>query len=256
MHDPELEAFYGVIAPHYDEDYADLLNGADIAFYRALAGESGGPVLEMGCGSGRVLLPIARAGIPAHGMDGSAAMLEQLRAKLRGEPVTLTYGDIRSAAAGARFPLVYAAGNVLHSFLERADQRAWLRNVRRHLAPGGSFCFDVFQFDYRYLALPPEQWNVDADHTDPATGRRNLRYSRCVHEPEWQRFRVEMRWETQDANGRTLAQQTASVMQRWFTRPELECLLELEGFQITDYWGNFNREPYGKGATHQIVRAL
>ena len=149
----ELDAFYRAIAPYYDRDYAGMLGGADIAFYRRLAEAAGGPVLEMGCGTGRVLLPIARAGVVAHGMDSSEAMLQQFRASLEAEPpevrarVALTAGDIRSRDLGARFPLVMAAGNVLHSFLQRADQRAWLANARRHLASAGALCFDVFQFD-------------------------------------------------------------------------------------------------------------
>src|SRR5512139_888014 len=96
--DLELDAFYRVIAPYYEQDYADLLQGADIAFYRRMAEVCGGPVLEMGCGTGRVLLPLARAGIAMHGMEASLAMLEQLRASLDREPapvrdrVALTHG--------------------------------------------------------------------------------------------------------------------------------------------------------------------
>lgn len=258
--DLELEAFYDAIAPHYDGDYAGLLGGADIAFYTALAQDSGGPVLETGCGTGRVLLPVARSGVTVHGMDASAAMLERLRAKLDIEPadvrgrVTTTLGDIRSTELGARFALVFAAGNVLHSFLDRADQRAWFRNVRRHLAPRGSFCFDVFQPDYRRLLS--SEWIEDANYPDPATGGRTRRFTRCLHELEWQRFRVEMRWVKENAAGEIESEKSASVMQRWFTRGELENLLDLEGFHIADYWGSFAREPFGKGSPCQIIRAV
>ena len=260
--DAELDSFYKLIAPYYDEDYAPILGGKDIAFYRTLAEESGGPVLEMGCGTGRVLLPIARAGIAIHGMDSSQAMLDQLCASLRSEPadvrerISLTRGDIRYDDVGRRFPLVIAAGNVLHSFLEHAHQRAWFRNARRHLTPGGTFCFDVFQFDYRRLLIPADAWNVDVDRTDQQTSHRTRRFSRCLHEPEFQRFRVEMRWVTEDAAGATVSEESGSVMQRWFTRGELECLFEMEGFRILDYWGSFDREPFGRGCRHQIVRAV
>jgi SAM-dependent methyltransferase len=259
--DLELEAFYGVIAPYYDRDYADLLQGADIAFYRRMAEASGGPVLEMGCGTGRVLLPLARAGLAVHGMDASLPMLERLRASLAAEPaavrerVSVTRGDIRSTDLGRRFPLVFSAGNVPHSFLDRQEQRAWLANARRHLAPGGALCFDVFQPDYRRLTAAPD-WVLDLERADPETGRRVRRYSRCTHELEFQRFRVEMRWVAEDAAGNTLSEQTAAVMQRWFTRGELENLLELEGFQITDYWGGFAGEPFAAGARAQVIRAV
>ena len=258
--DLELEAFYKVIAPYYDQDYEDILKGADIAFYRRMAETCGEPVLEMGCGTGRVLLPLARAGFSIHGMDSSVDMLAQLRRRLESEPadvrarVAVTHGDIRSTDLAPRFRLVIAPGNVMHSFLERCDQRAWLRNARRHLAPGGSLCFDVFQPDYRRLTAAPE-WLPDTDRTDPQTGHRLKRFVRAVHELEWQRFRVDMRWVTEDADGRVLSEDSAAVMQRWFTRGELENLLELEGLQAADYWGGFEGEPFGTGAHNQVVRA-
>ncbi|HZT33694.1 MAG TPA: methyltransferase domain-containing protein [Bryobacteraceae bacterium] len=260
--DLELDSFYRLIAPYYDADYADYLNGADIRFYQRLAEAQAGPVLEMGCGTGRVLLPLARAGVEMHGMDASLAMLEQLYDKLRAEPaevrnrVVLTQGDIRSTSAGRQFLLIFAAGNVLHSFLERPDQRAWLANVRRHLEAGGAFWFDVFQMDYRRLLSSPDEWIVDTDRKEAASGHHVRRFSRCRHEPEWQRFRVEMRWVTEDAAGKIITENSASVMQRWFTRGELENLLELEGFQVTDYLGSFAADPFGKGSTEQIIRAV
>jgi len=119
-----------------------------------------------------------------------------------------------------------------------------------------SAAFDVFQPDYRRLLAPADEWVQDVDRVDSRTGRRVRRLVRCVHEPEFQRFRVEMRWVTEDAAGRTVAQESASVMQRWFTRGELENLLELEGFRIADYWGSFAGEPFGKGSPAQIVRAV
>jgi SAM-dependent methyltransferase len=259
--DPELESFYGVIAPYYDQDYAGLLDCADIAFYRRMAEQSGEPVLEMGCGTGRVLLPVARAGIEAFGMDASEAMLGQFQARLAAEPadvrsrVSIVRGDIRSTDLGRRFPLVFSAGNVPHSFLERCDQRAWLANARRHLAPGGSLCFDVFQPDFRRLIAAPE-WVVDAERTDPRTGVRVRRFSRCQHEIEMQRFRVEMRWVTEDAAGRAISEESGTVMQRWFTRGELESLLELEGLHVADYWGGFAGEPFGPGSRAQVIRAV
>lgn len=260
--DFDLDRFYRVIAPHYDTDYDGLFKGEDIALYGRLAAASPGPVLEMGCGTGRVLLPLARAGVVMWGMDLSLAMLEQLCASLRRDVdavrnrVTIVHGDIRWDDAGARFPLIIAAGNVLHSFLERSHQRDWLRNVRRHLTPGGAFCFDLFQFDYQRLAIPADAWQLQFERTDPASGQRARRYYRCDHEPEFQRFRVEFRWAVEDAAGNLVSEESASVMQRWFTRGELENLLELEGFAVTDYWGGFDREPFGRGSKEQVVRAV
>ena len=260
MTERELETYYQVAAPFYDDDYADVWHGEDIEFYCGLATECGGPVLEMGCGTGRVLLPLARAGIGMHGVDCSPVMLARLRTSLSDEPkdvqerVALTCGDIRCLDVGARFPLVSAPGHVVQSFLERGDQRAWLRNVRRHLAPDGALCFDAFQPDYRRIIAPPE-WVADVDRIDPVSGHRFRRFTRISHEPEFQRFRVEMRWLIEDNHGTEIEESSAVIRQRWFTRGELENLLELEGFRITHYWGSFKRTPFESGSPQQVIRA-
>jgi hypothetical protein len=113
----------------------------------------------------------------------------------------------------------------------------------------------VFQFDYQRLTVPPETWNLQFDRTDPQSGQRTRRYYRCEHEPELQRFRAEFRWVVEDAERRTLSEESTSAWQRWLTRGELENLLELERFEITDFWGGFGREAFGRGSRQQIVRA-
>lgn len=254
-----MRDFFRVCAPFYDADYAALNYDADTPFYVEMARESGGPVLEMGCGTGRVLLPVARAGIRIHGVDLSADMLEQFGRKLAGEPaevrerVSFSEGDIRTVDAGGKFALVSAPFRVVQVLLTREDQRAWLRNVRRHLRPGGALCFDVFQPNFKYLAEPRGP-AVDVDRTDPATGRRTRRFSRTVPHNEWQTITVEFQWVIEDASG--TSETGGTIELRWFTRCELESLLELEGFQITDYWGAFRREPFGEGSPDQVIRAV
>ncbi len=252
--------FYRATAQSYDADYAALGYDADIPFWVDLAVESGGPVLEMGCGTGRILLPTARAGIVVHGLDASPDMLEQLRVKLAAEPpeirgrVSLTAGDACSTDLGRQFPLITAPFRVAQTFVDRRDQRAWLRNVRRHLSPGGSLCFDVFQPDYRRVGEP---WgpNIELERVDPATGFRMRRIASTIPHPESQSVEVTFRWTTEDSDGNLIEERGAQTSMRWYTRAELENLLELEGFQITDYWGSFAREPYGPGARDQVIRA-
>lgn len=255
-----MAEFFHHAARHYDADYAAMRYDADIQFYVGLALESGGPVLEMGCGTGRVLLPTARAGVPIHGIDLSAAMLAELRGKLALEPqalrqrVSLTQGDIRSVDVGCRFALATAPFRVVQMLLEREDQRAWLRNVRRHLLPGGTLCFDVFQPNYSYLVAPRGP-TLEVDRTDPATGLRTRRFSRSTPHNEFQKFETEFQWVVEDAAGVKLSETSERFELRWFTRAELENLLELEGFEILDYWGSFARQPFGEGSGDQIIRA-
>jgi SAM-dependent methyltransferase len=256
----EVRQFYARIAPNYDSDYAAMGYNADVEFYVGLAKETGGPVLEMGCGTGRVLVPTARAGVAIHGLDISREMLRELRKKLAGERpavrrrVSLTRGNICSADVGGKFALVTAPFRVLQMVEERDDQRTWLRNVRKHLARDGALCFDVFQPNYRYVAesIAP---TVEVDRVDPANGLRTQRIVHTVSHPERQVLDVHFRWLVEDAGKKVVSDSSARVAMRWFTRSELENLLELEGFRIIDYWGSFRREAFGEGSQEQIIRA-
>ncbi|HUF79231.1 MAG TPA: class I SAM-dependent methyltransferase, partial [Thermoanaerobaculia bacterium] len=116
MRTPE---FYDGCAAFYDADYEAAGYDEDVPFYVELARESGGPVLEMGCGTGRVLLAVAQAGIEIAGIDGSARMLDRLKAHLAEEPeavrrrVRLLHGDIRTARVEGDFALVTAPFRVV-----------------------------------------------------------------------------------------------------------------------------------------------
>jgi SAM-dependent methyltransferase len=248
---------YRVCARHYEQDYAACGRTYDVQFYVDVAVECGGPVLEMGCGTGRVLIPTARAGLSVHGVDASREMLEVLKAKLQNEPaevqakVTLTQGDIRDVRVPGTYQLVTAPFRVLQHLLERHDQRAWLRNVARHLAPGGRLCFDVFQPDYSRVATSSEV--VELDRKDAASGERVRRVSRTVPHPDLQQVEIHWRWIAQSQEQER--EENVSWRMRWFTRAELENLLELEGFEVVNFWGSFQRQPFGPESHEQVVMA-
>ncbi len=270
MKELDVERFYGVCAAFYDADYEAAGYDHDIGFYVELACGAGGPVLELGCGTGRVLLPTARAldrvgsDAPVVGVDASAAMLARLEERLAEEPagvrerVRLVHGDVRTADvrehAPGGFALVTAPFRVVHHLVERADQRAWLANVARHLTPRGHLVFDLFQPDYAMVADPPSV-SVDIERTDPATGRTVRRASSARHEPESQTFEVELEWLVEREDGEEESIEAGVSRLRWFTRAEIELLLEIEGFETLDAWGDFDRTPHGSGAEAIVVRA-
>jgi SAM-dependent methyltransferase len=148
--DRELEA--GSRA-HYDDPayytatYARRIE--DVAYYVSLARRAGGPVLEYGIGNGRIALPIARHGVAVVGVDHSAAMLADLRARLTGEApdvrgrVRAVRGDMRRVSLGRHFPLVIATFNTALHLYSRADVEGFLARVREHLAQGGRFVVDL-----------------------------------------------------------------------------------------------------------------
>jgi len=148
--DRELQA--GSLA-HYDDPayytatYARRID--DVAYYVSLARRAGGPVLEYGIGNGRIALPVARHGVVVVGVDHSAAMLADLRARLKAEApdvrgrVRAVRGDMRRVILGRRFPLVIATFNTALHLYSRADVEAFLARVRSHLTQGGKFVVDL-----------------------------------------------------------------------------------------------------------------
>jgi len=125
-----------------------------LLFYLDLAKQFGGPVLEIACGTGRILLPIARAGIEIHGVDKSSSMLQVLREQLEREPaeirnrVTISKGDMRTFLLSREFPLVAIPFRPMQHMHTLLDQVAALENAAVHLAPGGILAFDVFYPNY------------------------------------------------------------------------------------------------------------
>ena len=141
----------------YDVVHSESVGG-DVDWYRRKARESGGPVLELGAGTGRITLPIARDGVEVYALDASPPMLDALSAKLQGEPdelrarVHVVPGDFRRFALPERFPLVIAPFRAfLHNATEE-DQLACLARVHEHLAPGGTFALNFFHPSIDYMS--------------------------------------------------------------------------------------------------------
>jgi SAM-dependent methyltransferase len=203
---------------------APLGPAAAAAFYLELAREAGGPVLELGCGSGAVLLEIASAGFPCSGVDASASLLAELRRRGIPPSLRLARASLQAFDLGPdRFMLIYAAAGALQRLLAIEDQLACLARVRRHLAPGGLFAFDV-----RNPELPPELCVEPRRHA-------------CAERAgEGQRLRVRshcQRW----AEAEPGAAPPAARELHCFFRSELEQLLERAGFSRADFYGDFQR---------------
>ncbi len=146
-----MEGWHGwdAYAPFYDWENSRTVGRRDIPFWRRHVAECGGPVLELGCGTGRVLLPVARTGVQVVGVDRSTAMLGHARRRLRRargtDSARLVRGDIRSLpfATEGRFSLVMAPYGVLQSLVRDQDLRRTLLSVQGVLRPGGTFTMEL-----------------------------------------------------------------------------------------------------------------
>jgi SAM-dependent methyltransferase len=218
---------YDAIARIYDPWSLSVTE--DVPFYLEEARRSGGPVVELGVGTGRIAVPIAADGIRVIGVDSSSAMLEVCaeHARLAGAVLDLRLGDLREPPVDERVPLVNCPFRSLLHMQSDEDRRRALRAVRDLLRPGGRFVFDVFT---------PSREDIEDTH-----GRWLEREPEIFERADW------------DEHARTLTLSvrrgdSGSTMQlAWLVPAEWRALLEDEGFSIDACYGWFYRRPYTQG---------
>ena len=151
----------------YDTLFANM--DQDLAFWSNLASEYGDPILELGCGTGRVTITLARAGFSVTGIDNSMGMLREARRKSAeaGVEVEWIRADMRDFDVEKVFSLIILPSNALCHLLNLSDFEACLANVRKHLAPGGRFVIDVFVPKMELLINTPGERSPFAEYDDP-----------------------------------------------------------------------------------------
>ena len=240
---PSLE-----IGPARSEDAAALARIGllgDVAFYRERAVASGGPVLEIGCGTGRLTIPMARAGVEVWAVDSSGAMLDQLRAKLADEPpdVRARIRVVHQEASTLALPacaaaLVILPFNLLMLIPDGEQERRALCAAARHLRPGGSFALDVMN----PATLPQQADSAPA----PSQPRRNrlsgnpyIRHAQTSATDSRQVQRISGWYDEllPDGGIRTTG---FAFDWRMIGRPQLEDLLRTTGFAVERITGDFD----------------
>ena len=240
---PEFYARPSLNVESYDAQAAAGLPSlaGDVEFYIDLARRSGGPVLDLGGGTGRVAWPLAEAGLEVTSLDASAAMLASSEAKralaspaAQGR-VRLVNADLRDFDLTTRFGLAIAPGRVFQGLLTPDDQRAALATIRRHLRPGGDLVLQLFD---------PLLEAVAAFDGAPAAGEREAvvlpdsghRLTRNVlhrtTDPLSQVLTEVWEFAEHDDTGRVVRREQETLRMRWTYRYEMRYLLELAGFEV------------------------
>ena len=239
----------------YDSVYAYVRG--DIPFYVDEAVASGGPVLELGCGTGRVSSAIARAGVDVTGLDSSPGMLEQARSKASSlpncsGPLTLVQDDMRSFQLDGAFALVIIPFRGFLSLLTVEDQTLTLLNVKRHLAPGGRLVFNVFVPDLDLLAQDVDTPRHVRDVTDPETGISYVLWHMSEFDSHTQIVSTRLIIEELDDRGTVTRRTYRDFQLRYSHRWEMHHLLRSCGYEVLDLYGDFDRTAFDEESAEMI----
>jgi len=248
----------GLDVKAYDLLYRGDLKGSaaegDVGFFVRMAARTGGPVLELGCGTGRITFPLARAGLKVTGLDISPSMLEIARRKALALPLRLRprFGraDMSSFRLAGRYRLAIVPFRAFQHLLDGESQKACLKAIRRRLVGGGRVVVDLFDPRLEYCG-PGRMKPIRPRRVafDPATGRSLVvQTGGKLNDPVTQTFRERWTFYLRDRGGRLLEKSSCEVRLRWTYRWEMRHLLELCGFRPLACYGDFLMGPpaYGR----------
>lgn len=247
---------YKTSAKYYDDAYEAKPNLVDLPFYIDFANELGGPVLELGCGTGRVLLPIARNGICIDGLDLSESMLSVLRRKLDKEndtvksKVTLHHGDIRSFETAKQFALVTIPFRAMQHMYSVSDQIAALKSARNCLSENGLLVFDVFnpRWDLILSGIGEEHFEFEWKAGDSVIKRFFKKESVDTVNLN---FTGKFIFRTY-RNGDLVSEEEEELKMSLYTYPHLLALFEIVGLKIIDCYGSFSKESLTANSPEMI----
>jgi SAM-dependent methyltransferase len=220
--------------------YDSLFTGSDPSAATLLADlAGGGPVLELGIGTGRLALPLAERGLAVHGIDASEAMVAKLRAKPGGAAIHVTIGDFSRMRLDERFALVFVAFNTIFSLETQEQQIDCFRAVAAHLREDGVFLVEAFVPDLSRFAGGQRlatvrieddgEW-IEASQHDPATQRVESRLIR-LHDQGVQRFPIRI---------------------RYVWPSEMDLMARLAGLSLRHRWAGWQRQPFSSASAFHV----
>jgi len=233
----------------------------DINFYVEWANKINKDVLELGCGTGRVSIPIIYTGVNLIGFDYSMPMLKKLKSKLEqegwdiSERLSVIRGDMTNFRLNKKFSLIILPFRPFQHLLSVEDQLKCLRNIRDHLTQDGHIIFDVFNPDPDRMLSAAFGSVVDVPRFEMSDGRMLTRTSRVLKsnwKEKWNEY--EFLYEIEELNGKIkkIVQKTSM---RYFSVEEIELLLDMAGLKILKLYGDFDSSPYQPSSPEEIYVA-
>ena len=248
----DMKEYDGIDVELYDYWVGSM--DEDREFYVDEAVKTGSPVLELGCGTGRITIPVAEAGVDVVGLDLSPAMLSKARLKVSRldeetqRRVELVEGDMRSFSLGKRFRLVMIPFRSFLHLLTPAAQRQALGRIREHLLEDGRLILNIFdpKLDMitDHFGSLGTSMKKEREFIHPETGRRILVWDTRQYDPENQMVDQYFIFEELDEGGKVISKRYVPLKIRYLHRFEMQYLLELCGYRVEALYGDFQRGPF------------
>ncbi|NJN65548.1 MAG: class I SAM-dependent methyltransferase [Chloroflexaceae bacterium] len=248
-------SIYNDFAEYYDFDFGSF--AADIPLYREMAKRTGSPILELMCGTGRILVPLAEDGYTITGVDASTPMLEVARHKVAeagvAHRVTLIHDDVRTADLPAQhFALAFVAINSFMHLERVKDQLAALAAIRRALAPDGLLIIDLFSPDPTQLSREDNRLILERYYQ--VDGLRMFKFVASESDMATQTSTMTYLFDELAPDGQVMRRVLRFTM-RWFYRYELEHLLARAGFAVRSLYGSYDLDDYTSASERLIAVA-
>lgn len=231
----------------YDLVHGQFATGDVLHFFKDISAEYGSPVLELACGTGNILVPLAESGVEIYGLDIADKMLSTCRRKAaeREIKIQVQKGDMRSFDLGRKFPFIYIAGNSLQHLNTIGEITECFESVKRHLDTGGRFLVEVFN-PYLPMLVREMGKRFEVGSFGDYNLTEDANYDAATQKSE---FNWHFRHRPSDR------ERTLSFTMRQFFPQEFDSLFELHGFRIERKFGDFDRSDFDSGSASQIVIA-
>jgi SAM-dependent methyltransferase len=237
----------------YDFVGKDVPYGLD--FYVALARAANGPVLDIACGTGRILLPCLEAGVDIEGLDLFEPMLKTLRAKAAALGLTprLHQADMSDFSLPRRYRQIMIPFNAFIHNMTQDTQIRCLQLCREHLLPDGQLTFDTFFPALEFVSTPPHTRVLEGEFPHPQTGLPVRMYDTRTIDRVAQVFHSQNDIELLAADGSVQTVHRSEVSSRYLYKHEMELLLRVAGFARWEIAGDFNRHPLTRETDAMVV---
>lgn len=252
-----MAGFYGTIAHYYDAENTDKFD--DITLYLELAQQYDGPIIDIGCGTGRVMIPLAREGYTVHGIDTEMAMLERARRVMDTDQqlasnMILHHGDVLTYDMDTKFGLTLVPYNGLMHFFPQEKQITALQKLRQWTADDGLLVLDLPNAGEVFATQETDAIMYERSFLEPSTGHMVMQQSHSYLDRVDQMLRVTWIYDEITGDG-TLKRTVAPLLLYYYFFSEIKLLLAQAGFEVESVYGDVEYGPYEDGCERMLVFA-